>query len=183
MAHPSREKYFGYLKEKLGDVHIQVDDGCGLLENCLRSWEWFDKSADYHLVVQDDAIICESFHKRLDNLLNNGIFMYSLYHANRPTFKDEVEIAMAGPGYIIKNSVHSGLAIALPTKLIPGMISHFETLDDPADDVRIGIWAKKIGLKNFIPIPSLVDHRADPSLHGNNPVNKYTKAYKFIDNI
>ena len=185
MAHPSREKYFGYLKEKLNNPKFSIDvDSKGLLWNCVNSWKMHDLDSDYHIVVQDDAIVCKDFIEKATKLIEkNGRYLYSFYHANRPAFKDQVEYALKNGGYIIKKNFHSGLAMAIPTDLIPSMIEFFEKQKEPADDVRIGIWAKSIGMLNFIPIPSLIDHRDEKSLHGNNKQNLYRRAYKFIDNI
>lgn len=183
MAHPSREKYFEYLTERLDGAPFSVDEGWGLLENAKRSWLLYDDTADYHIVIQDDAILCDNFIEKARAAIeqNNGMIV-SFYHANRSQFETEVKKALENNGVIIKQHIHSALAMAIPTNRIKEMIAYFETLDNPQDDVRIGLWAKHAGIKNAIIIPSLVDHRADPSLHKNNQANKYTKAFIFIDN-
>jgi len=185
MAHPSREKYFGYLKEKLNNPKFSIDtESKGLLWNCVNSWKMHDLDSDYHLVVQDDAIICKDFVNKASEMIEkNGRYLYSFYHANRESWNDAVNDALKGSGYLIKKHVHSGLAIAIPRDLIPSMLDFFEKQKEPADDVRIGMWAKSIGLLNFIPIPSLIDHRDEKSLHNNNKGGLYRKAHKFIDNI
>ncbi|MFA5391718.1 MAG: hypothetical protein WC331_09890, partial [Candidatus Omnitrophota bacterium] len=38
MAHPSREDFFPYLRERLGDVPMAIDRGVGIWENCKNAW-------------------------------------------------------------------------------------------------------------------------------------------------
>ena len=65
MMHPSREKYKDYLKSKLGDVPFSIDEGIGLRANSKRTWLMYDKTADFHIVVQDDALVCGNFREKV----------------------------------------------------------------------------------------------------------------------
>ena len=74
MAHPSREKYFGYLKERLGDIPFAIDtESKGVWENCKRAWKLYDPMADFHLVVQDDAIVCDDFLEKANATLCQAV--------------------------------------------------------------------------------------------------------------
>ena len=70
MAHPKRKKQAEKLKQKLAKggwtkltiSYDQKNDEWSNGENSLLS---YDKGADYHLVIQDDAIISDNFVGRI----------------------------------------------------------------------------------------------------------------------
>lgn len=189
MAHPSRKDFFPYLKEKLGDVPITVDEGWGITENCKRAWQMHDPKADFHIVIQDDCIVCDNFKERAEKILieyeekrkvkNYKTRAYNFYYAHRVRLKEEAALGEKR-GWVIHNVVRWGPAVCLPTKLIPEMLNYFETLKDPQDDERISKYLKKKGILVVFPIPSLINHRHGNSLVGNDSQGP-RQAYKFID--
>jgi len=66
MAHPSRERHFAFLAEKLQFPvsRFCIDQQNNLLENAKRSWRAHDPTADFHVVVQDDAVPVDNFRER-----------------------------------------------------------------------------------------------------------------------
>lgn len=159
MAHPEREMYFDYLKKMLGDVPFAIDTGCGLLENCKNAWKLHDPTADYHLVIQDDAVICENFRERaLEFLAKAQNSPVSFIYINPiPFIKNAKEIYERG--YIRQPGLSGGVALCLPVRLIKRMLEHYDTLKLPHDDHRIGNFLITNGIQIYSPIPSLVDHR------------------------
>lgn len=189
MAHPSREKFFPYLKEKLGDVPFSIDhDSAGVWPNAKKAWSMFDPGALYHLVVQDDAIVCENFRERaeeaiIDAIRKNGSRVaISFYFGNRGTFHHIAEQGLER-GYCMMARTPWAVAICLPSNLIPEMLAEAETMAQPQDDVRIGKFLKARKIRVYFPMPSLIDHRtaADgtESLVGDSGQGR--KAFKFID--
>jgi len=184
MAHPSREKFFDYLKERLGDIPFSIDtSGIGVWENCKRAWMMADRSADYHVVIQDDAIVCENFKERAieEIIKSGGDKALSFYFGRRGNM---IEMSQEGlkNGHIILPGVRWGLAICMRTELIEDMIKFAERLNTPKDDARISRFLTNRGIKTYYPIPSLIDHRPHEeaeSLVGD--VGKGRVAYKFID--
>lgn len=165
MAHPARAEFFEYLKLKLGDVPFSIDEGKGLLWNCRNAWSMFDPTADYHVVIQDDAIVCDDFYKRALPVLEkaNGLAV-SFFHVSPLSYKKYRE-QREKTGAIIQDSLSGGVALCLPTKLIPAMLEHYDLDTVPFDDSRVERYLKSVPLKLYFPFPSLIDHRT-----GNNSI-------------
>lgn len=184
MAHSSRAKYFPYLNRMLGDVKFSIDKAgqeIGVWNNCKRAWGMYDPTADFHVVIQDDAIICENFKEIAERTIGHGDeYAYNFYFGNRQKYKG---IATAGmeKGFIISNWTSWGVAICLPTKLIPEMIAYCDKMKTLHDDTRIARFLKHKKIKIFFPMPSLVDHRTDEQSLVGDP-SRGRKAWYFIDN-
>lgn len=182
MAHPSREKYFNYLKEKLGDVPFSIDGGWGIWENCKRAWLMFDPNADYHLVIQDDAIIGKNFFKNIrKEIENHSDHAFSFYFGNRKRFEDIAKKAEKNGG-ISMGWVSWGVAICVPTNQIKKMLEYCDKLPErykKHDDTMIAKYLESIKMPVWYPMPSLVDHRLEKSLVESD-LNGGRKAYKFI---
>jgi hypothetical protein len=189
MAHPKREAFFPYLKEKLGDVPFSIDHkSAGVWPNAKKAWSLYNPEALFHVVIQDDAIVCEDFHNRAEreivkafkNLKGGLDFAVSFYFGNRGTLKG---IAQEGKeqGFAIMGRTPWAVAICLPTNVIPEMLQFCDSLPMPQDDVRIGKFLRSQGMKVYFPLPSLIDHRTgEESLVGDE--GKFRKAFAFIDN-
>lgn len=161
MAHPKRAEYIPYLKSKLGDVPVSMDTGFGLIENCKRAWLLYDPDAEYHCVIQDDCIVCDNFWTHAIQALEkaNGLpvsFFYSQSQFYNKFKKERVET-----GAIVKKALYGGLAICLPTHLIPEMLEFYDKQKIPFDDHRIGKFLMSKNLNIYNPFPCLIDHRQD----------------------
>ena len=189
MAHPSREYYFAKLKQQLGDAPFAIDQNNNLIENCKAAWRLHDKTADFHVVIQDDAIVCNNFKERAENFItdmeskriaeNQTVYGYNFFI--KPEYKPNQMLSFARQGYIIEARNRGGVAICLPVNQIESMLKYFDTLKDRHDDERISQWVVKNKFRMCFPIPSLIDHDDDqPSLAGNKP-HQGRHAYKFID--
>lgn len=182
MAHPSREKYFPYLRERLGpNVPFSIDQGWGLWENCKRAWELRDRTKDFHVVIQDDALICEDFMLKAEKFIQKGYKAYSFYFANSPALKKIADIGLKN-GYVVREGLHWGVAACLRQDLVPYMMKFGDTLQVPQDDVRIDKFLLGQHIKVCCPMPSLVDHRLDAgSLVGN--AEGIRQAMHYIDRV
>lgn len=178
MAHPSRSEFFEYLRERLGDVPFAIDDGCGLIQNCRRAWTMYDPTADYHVVIQDDAIICNDFYNRAVAVLEkaNGLPV-SFIHISPVSYK-KFKADREKNGAIMHLGLSGGVALCLPTKLIPEMLAHYDNNKTPMDDHRVGMYTISKGLNWYFPIPSLVDHRVgNPSVVHKRTVAVWANEY------
>lgn len=173
MAHPSRAEFFSYLMEKLGIPLSQfsIDTKNNLLENCKSAWRLHDPGTDYHVVIQDDAIICDNFVERATEFIKSHPadgYNFFLKEANPALVRDGVYTDVVTRG---------GVAICLPVKHIAPMLEEFDRQFSRHDDDRISIYAKKNRMKILFPVPSFVDHRCDlPSLAHNK---KSSPAFQF----
>lgn len=188
MAHPLRRDYVQDIKNRIGlNCPVVMDNGEGIIKNCYNAWLQYDPSADYHIVLQDDAIPCEDFIAHVQAFLGREhefpkpgrAYIYNLYFGNKQNHR---RIAVQGLklGYAIKEVCTWGVAICIPTYLIPEMLTYYKKLHGiTQDDVRIAKWAKHAKIKTIYPLPSLVNHRIGPSLVGDPGSNR--QAAYFID--
>lgn len=172
MAHPARKKMVDRLRMRLGSVPVSYDEGGGLWHNCKSAWGMHG-SKPYHLVLQDDAVLCEQFISRVDRVLSSfdDRRCVSLYAGDRKNYRSLFEKKMRR-GYVLLPNLHWGVAVILPTDLIPRMM-HFGDLSSiRTDDSKIGAFCKSIKMPVHYPLPSLVDHADGPSLVGDGSGRK-----------
>jgi hypothetical protein len=138
----------------------------------------YDPTADYHVVIQDDAIVCDNFKERAEKILEQAQGLpVSFFHVSPLSYKKHREQRLSS-GYIIQPSLSGGVALCLPTKLIPEMLIHYDGDIVPHDDHRIGRFLLSINVPWFFPMPSLIDHRVgNPSIMwktvSTHPANEY----------
>ena len=159
MMHPSRKEYLPYLQKKLGNVPVAMDEGCGLLQNCKNAWLLHDPTADYHVVIQDDCIVCDDFYIRAIACLDNANGLPVSFFYSQSKFFNKFKKERVETGAIIKKALYGGLAICLPVKLIPAMLAFYDKQTIPFDDHRIGLFCMANKLNIYNPFPCLIDHR------------------------
>ena len=153
-----------------------MDDGCGLWANRERAEMMFDPQAQFHLVLQDDAILCDNFIERAEALLKEPDAVYSFYLGARKAHKfPKVE------SEIKTNWLSWGVAVCIPTKIIPHMMGWCSVQpSDVPDDTRIARYCKAKGISVIYPLPSIVNHRHDEQSLVGNANSGGRKAYWFI---
>jgi len=182
MAHPSREKWFSHLKDRLGDVPFAIDRGLGIWDTCRRAWEMHDPDAKYHVVIQDDAIVCRGFQEKAEAFIRQHDAenrAFGFYFGNKKTLRQQAASALK-VGYAVKITPSWGVAICLPTSYIPDMIEQCNEMNNKQDDVRIGRFITSRKMQVYFPMPSLVDHRVGHKSLVGDP-GKGRRAYYFID--
>lgn len=188
MAHPSRAHLFPYLSRMLGDVKFSIDEKSeGPWPNAKRAWSMRDPEAKYHVVVQDDAIVCENFEKRasefivkMENIFPKEKLAFSFYYGRRSENEKHAKIGMAN-GFVASRWVSWGVAICMPTDAVEKMIEFCGKYTIKNDDTRIANFLKFHDYKICFPMPSLIDHRHDEkSLVGDGGGRR---AWYFIDNV
>ena len=179
MMHPKRIGNLEYLKERLGDVPVSMDTDENIWHTCRAAWEMHDPNAEFHLVVQDDAIICDDFLNRAESVLTEGA--HSFYFGYRKNYVEQVAAALP-TGEIVLPYLHWGLAVCLPTAHIRPIIRWGNGCDLPPhhDDTRIKTYLRSRGMTIRYPLPSLIDHKADVSLV-TGEVNPKRCAIYYID--
>lgn len=187
MAHPTRQKFFGHLREKLGvsdkDFSIDVNSE-GVWFNCKRSWLMYDLKADWHIVVQDDAIVCDNFRNIAQKAIESAVEKYgknvalSFYWGNRQQYKEKARQGLK-QGHVT-SQLHWGIAVCLPTRLIKEMIKFCDKMEMRQDDARIKRFLNSQRIKVYYPLPSLIDHRTGEDSLVGDP-GRFRKALYFID--
>ena len=139
-------------------------------------------NAEYGLVVQDDALVCNNFYERVEPLLK-GDYIYQLYAGSRMRFKLS-QALKAGRRMILDTTIFNELALCMKTRHIASMISYCDARH-PVNDRVIQAFARRRRLFVCTPIPSLFDHRDGPSIYRMNrelpTANEVRRAAYFID--
>lgn len=178
-AHPTREAGVQYLKAKLGDVAVAYDEKSNVWDTRRRALQLHDEDAEFHLIVQDDAVICADFFPRLEEVLKHGDGLaYSLFYRDKPGVawprKAMREAARAGlaQGWFTFPRLQFGVGIVLPTRIIPDLITFVDEIvdTDKQDDLFMNEYLVAHNMETLYPLPSLVDHRHDgESMIGHGP--------------
>lgn len=194
MAYKTRRHRIPYIRKILGNCVVSLDQGqLGLLQNSYKCWGMYESKAQYHMVINDDAVICKQFYKRLSNLLckfdkeyPNRVFClyFSLKNESKEVFVNfnQKAINSLDEGVFLDKYLRFGIALVVPTELIPKMIAHAKKLDlGNHDDSRYSHFFAKNNILVAYPIPSLVDQ--DPSLDSTHSgrSNKNANATWFAD--
>lgn len=184
MAHDSRAAWFPYLRAKLGDnVEFSIDDSqkkLGTWGNRRQAMQMLDKKADYGLIIQDDAVICDNFiEKARQFIAEHPHNAYQFFYGNRPSAEYVASSSITKHKGFITADMTYGVAIALPMRLIDEAISFCDQFPaDMPDDSRIKRYCKHKNMQTVYPFPALVDHRVAPSLvPGNDKTMRRALAY------
>lgn len=180
MAHPKRRAAAEALHKKL--TQYPFTEATITFDTNNVEWDTGERSmrrgigrADWHLVVQDDAILTPDL---FDNL--QGIIaalptrsVVSLYTGRVRPLAERVSLAVdaAVDGTFLNHHMMMwGVAILIPADHIEPMLDYISDpkYSDTAYDVRIGIFYQRNRLPIYYTMPSLVDHDDDlGSLIGN----------------
>lgn len=191
MAHPDRETQVAELQEMLDrELPVAWDPKPVSLDpgqrwaNARRAWEMADPDADWHLVLQDDALPCpdllDGLAKGLDFVPANTVVSCYFSHV-RPfparTLSAGSQADREGASWIDSRFVWWGVALAAPVREVPAMLAMGDKRHE-AYDRRIGLHFRNKRWRCWHPYPSLVDHRDDQSLLDHKPGRK---AHRFRD--
>lgn len=170
MAHPKRQKNAEALRKKLekmrgwSEVSVSYDHNDNEWLNGEASWRLYDKSADWHVVIQDDAIISDNFYKNCESLAENAPFhtVISLYTGTvrpyRPFVTNYVDRAhKRGDSFLKTRKVLWGVGLMMPTDIIDNVLEFCEGRDE-LYDTRIGRYFESKNEPTLLCNPSIVDH-------------------------
>lgn len=187
MAHPARAGLVDSLLESLGaapgEAPVAWDDEGPprrdpdrLWRTARRAWQLYDPTADWHLLLQDDAAPCDGFLEVLAAGLKHvpeRAIVSAYIGSVRPMpgmwrgYAERADRELAS--WIVGRRSAWGVALAVPTALVPEMIDWCDRQHGIPDDMRVGRWAHRKRLEVWFPWPSLVDHAEEVSLLGHGP--------------
>lgn len=179
MAHPDRSENVKTLLSVLDrPAAIAWDDegppsgsGDRVWRTARRGWELADPGADWHVLIQDDALPCDDFLAGLERALSYVpqdavVSPYLGTGRNVPIRWEAMALAADSTGatWVRSQKLMWGVSIALPVARIPDMISYADKRAGVPDDMRVAGWAERRGHDVWYTWPSLVDHLPVPSL-------------------
>lgn len=191
MAHRVRQAQAKELQALLDrDVPILYDSNPTPSEDPAQRWatgracwEAHDPDADWHLVIQDDAVACTDLlaglEKALDQLGPDGLV--SAYTGTGRPDQTHVRRALQHAetkdhAWMSTRSLCWGVAIAAPVHTIPAMLRWCSARGrgHVNYDMKIGRYYRdQLGWRTWYTVPSLVDHRDGPSLVGHHGTRRH----------
>lgn len=173
MAHPSRKEYAEHLYTLLGDnfcqKNIVYDTHNNEWDTGKRSLLTNDPGADWHIVIQDDAIIHDNFFKNVFNALSvNKRVLTSFYVGQSRPWPERVKNAvykakLDNYNWLEAETLFWGVCIAIPVEQINPVLDLVDNIKLEYDQ-RIGQYYVRNSIKVRYTIPSLVNHRDETSL-------------------
>lgn len=172
MAHPKRKQAAEDLQNDLWtypftDVWITYDEQNSEWHTGERAIRSGANKGDWHLVIQDDAVLTPYFYENIEAALRtiDTKTLVSLYTGQcRPLgerVKQAVDTAAAEQASWLKHYMLCwGVAILIPSDHIEPMLDFVndDRYKDTPYDVRIGIFYQRNMLPIYYTNPSLVDH-------------------------
>lgn len=184
MAHPVRETYVEELLISLG-----IRDAIGMVswdrvaepssigeqrwKTGRTAWMLHDSDADWHVVLQDDAVVCDDFlagfSEALDHLPDEAVVASAYCGSKRPGQIPFTRLARQArtddASWLRSMQVWWGVAIAARTETIEPMLEWCDAKTGSPYDSRIGAYYRRVlDTDCWYTWPSLVDHRDGPSL-------------------
>jgi hypothetical protein len=192
MAHPVRRPLVEQLLEQLGDVPVSWDKHAEPSTDPRRRWatgraafELADPDSDWHVVVQDDAIVSDRFVEGLASALKNvpyGAVVSCYLGTGRPAQTKATQgvarAEKAGVPWVVLDEIKWGVGIAVPTATIPAMLEWCDGQPTMPYDARIGrYYASQLGWQAWYTWPCLVDHRQGPSICGHGSSGRFAHGF------
>lgn len=179
MAHPDRSALVDDLRSRLDrDVPVAWDDegppsgnSDRVWRTARRGWQLADPEADFHVLIQDDALPCADFMAGLEAALEfvsaDAVVCPYLGRggaAPKRWANMAAEASRRDAHWVVSAKLMWGVAICLPVALIPAMIERADVAVGVPDDMRVAGWIQRRRAEVWYTWPSLIDHRDGPSI-------------------
>jgi hypothetical protein len=179
MAHPDRAGSVAALLNALDrPVPVYWDRGGPPSGNGDRvwsvareAWRMAEPDAEYHVLIQDDAVPCPDLlaglAEALDHVEPGSLVCPYLGKGPRVPARWGQMARRAdavGAAWVRSTTLMWGVCLAAPVAVIPEMIEWCDRKARMPDDMRVGRWFQRAGRDVWYTWPSLVDHRTGPSL-------------------
>lgn len=171
MAHRKRADYIPELLAALDrEVDVVWDRKNDRWDTGARAMLSYDAEADYHLVLQDDAIVSQDLIAGVERALDLRPELgagkpMNLYIGKNSAFRHAFRTPREELSWITMGELNWGVGIIMPTGLIEDCVKWgWGRRDIPNYDKRISRWLGTQGIETWYTWPSLVDHRQAPSL-------------------
>lgn len=188
MAHPARADLVAEMQATLDrDVPIVWDTDTGppsadkqrRWRTGRRAWETHHPDADWHIVLQDDALtspdLIAGLEKALDHIPDSVNLVCPYFGTKRPSQLVVTRLAREArnddASFIRSTSLNWGVAIIARTATIDTMLHWCDERKSLPYDTRVGRYYRDhLHQECWYTWPSLVDHRDGPSLisHSDN---------------
>lgn len=163
MAHPSRAALAETLWERLGG-ELVFDEKGDEWDTGRRALLAYDPRAEWHAVIQDDAILSTHFDEALELACAHagdkpiGLYVGKVRPMPRTIRKAVRAAQIHGCAWLEGHGPRWGVGVAIPTRFIPALVASADLYSHPHYDARLTHFFKTAGVYCRYPVPSLVDH-------------------------
>lgn len=189
MAHPSRAILVDDLRSQLDrDVPVVWDEderrpglggGDRIWAVARQAWIAYDPQADWHVLLQDDALVCRDFMAGLEKALefvDDGALVSPFLGKGRnvgPRWSTLGRLADAISATWIRSYTPLwGVCLVASVRCIDEMVAWCDQQRRMPDDMRVGRWFQSQHRETWYTWPSLVDH------HSVKDVPSLARGYK-----
>lgn len=170
MAHPDRAAMAEGVSQALGGAPIVWDEIGERWDTRRRTLLAADTSADWHVMIQDDAIVPPNLTEHLPRILEPvPARMWVSFYLGATPFRVETDMMArradkARVSWVQFRRVVWGVALAVPTVDIPDVVKSGDRENDRLEDRRLGRFVARRRDGCWHTWPSLVDHTQGPSI-------------------
>jgi hypothetical protein len=175
MAHPSRGHLVGPLMDRLGvAARVIYDQGKGEWDTGRRALLAYDVEAEWHAVIQDDAILADRFVDALELVTAHagehplGLYCGQVRPMPRVYSRAVAHAEKIGSPWLEHYGPRWGVAICLPTRFIPALVASADLYRHPHYDARVTRFFRMANVWARYPLPSL-DHPFATRQRGRRP--------------
>lgn len=134
-------------------------------DNHVRALQFADPTADWIVVLEDDAVPIDDFSSVLYNQLSEieNDKIVSLYLGKQrppsiqPTLQRTVESAPEDTSWLVTRNLYWGVGVCIPGGFVDSISDHVLSSSHPWDS-SVGRWALTNSVEVWYSWPSLVDH-------------------------
>lgn len=185
MAHEKRKDWALQIAAEIG-CDITWDRINDRHDTGLRAIKAYDSGATHHVVVQDDAHLCEDFVRTVEDAVRyaHPFAPIGLYYGGKGGARSAHVFAhnravQENANWIIRKGPIWGPGIVYPVATIPDLVKYFSTSAIQNYDRRVMWYYQSVEQDCWYTIPSLVNHRVEdnPSLCGHNLPNRQARLF------
>lgn len=134
-------------------------------DNHVRALQYADPTANWIVVLEDDAVPIEDFSRVLCNQLSeiDSDKIVSLYLGKQrppsiqPTLQRTIESAPEDTSWLVTRNLYWGVGVCIPGVFVDSLSDHVLSSSHPWDS-SVGRWALTNSVEVWYSWPSLVDH-------------------------
>lgn len=186
MAHRSRAGFVCDLLKKLdAPAGVVFDEHENEWDTGRRAWLAHDPEADWHCVLQDDAVVCRDLVAGLNNALRYVTegSPVSLYAGRKRPHEHRMQALTKradeqSASWLVMRDIDWGVGLVFPTTRILEIVETADRSHVEQYDARLSAYFARRKIPVYYTWPSLVDHRDGDSLLAGKPAEGRV-AYRF----